>query len=176
MWRFCTCVHIVQFYVFVTNGVNIKDWELYGTSNEAELRYAYFSVLCFLRKTVFRRLGVSCLVDAFWRFSILTNIANISTYSQTCSKIYTYIGGDTRDIAEPTYKGFNQLLDENPTAHKGFNQLQGFQPTTKVSTNLLDKNPTAYKTQILPTGQNSRKSRFSEKKKRLFLGMPKKCF
>ena len=37
--------------------------------------------------------------------------------------------GDTRDIAEPTYKGFNQLLDKNPTAYKGFNQLEKFQPT-----------------------------------------------
>ena len=56
----------------------------------------------------------------------------------------TALGGDTRDIAEPTYKGFNQLLDTNPIAYKGFNQLQGFQPTTKVSTNLLEKIPTAY--------------------------------
>ena len=43
------------------------------------------------------------------------------------------LGGDTRDIAEPTYKTFNQLLDKNPTAYKTFNQL-------------LDKNQTAYKT------------------------------
>ena len=58
-------------------------------------------------------------------------------------------GGDTHDIAEPTYKGFNQVLDKNPTAYKGFNQLEGFQPTTEASTNLLDNNPSAYKTKIL---------------------------
>ena len=68
------------------------------------------------------------------------------------------LGLYTRDIAEPTYKGFNQLLDKNPTAYKGFNQLQRFQPTTReksdriqvfqpatrVSTNLPNNNPTAY--------------------------------
>ena len=52
--------------------------------------------------------------------------------------IHTYIGGDTRDIAEPTYKGVNQ-----PTRQKS-DRIQGFQPTTRVSTNLLHKNPTAY--------------------------------
>ena len=66
-----------------------------------------------------------------------------------------YWGGDTHDIAEPTYKGFNQLLDKNPTAYKGFHQLQGFQPTylTKAlptkhkSDRLLDK--------ILPSKQKT---------------------
>ena len=31
---------IVSFYVFVTNGVKIKDGELPGTSNETKFRYA----------------------------------------------------------------------------------------------------------------------------------------
>ena len=65
-------------------------------------------------------------------------------------------GGDTRDIAEPTYKtvnlptgqkydriqdfqltykGFNKLLYNNPTAHKTFNQL------TRVSTYQLGFKP-----------------------------------
>ena len=42
-------------------------------------------------------------------------------------------GGDTRDIAEPTYKTFNL--------------------PTRLSTYLLYKNPTAYKTFNLPTRQ-----------------------
>ena len=46
-------------YAFVTKGVKLKDGELTGTSNEAEFRYASFSFLCFLRKTVFRRVDVS---------------------------------------------------------------------------------------------------------------------
>ena len=81
-----------------------------------------------------KRSGISIRV-----FLVLKNIGNISKYSPTCSKIYTYIGGDTRDIAETTYKGFNQLLNKNLTAYKGFNQLQGFQPTTRQkSDRLLD--------------------------------------
>ena len=43
--------------------------------------------------------------------------------------IYIYIKGDTRDIAEPTYKTFNKLLDKNPTAYKTFNL------PTRLSTN-----------------------------------------
>ena len=38
--RCYTFVHIVSFYVCVTNGVHMKDGELPGTSYEAEFRYA----------------------------------------------------------------------------------------------------------------------------------------
>ena len=36
---------------------------------------------------------------------------------------------DTHDKPERIYKDFIQLLDESPTAYKGFGQLQGSQPT-----------------------------------------------
>ena len=53
-----------SFYVFVTNGVKLKDGELSGTSNEGEFLYASFSFVCFLmNKSVFRRLDVSCVFD-----------------------------------------------------------------------------------------------------------------
>ena len=63
-------------------------------------------------------------------------------------------GGDTHDIAEPTYKTFNlptrlstYLLDINPTAYKTFTYLLDKNPTvTRLSTYLLDINPTANKT------------------------------
>ena len=92
-------------------------------------------------------------------YPILKQLTHIQKHSLTCSNIYNThthiyiyiyiyicIGGDARDIAEPTYKGFNQLLDTNPTAYKGFDPPRGFQPTTRASTNLLHtKNLTAYK-------------------------------
>ena len=60
-------------------------------------------------------------------------------------------GGDTHDIAEPTYKTFNlptrlstYLLDINPTAYKTFNLPTRQNPTvTRLSTYLPDINPTA---------------------------------
>ena len=58
-------------------------------------------------------------------------------------------GGDTRDIAEPTYKTFN-LHTRLST-----DRIQDFQPTYKTFNKLLDKNPTAYKTFNLPTRQIS---------------------
>ena len=49
-------------------------------------------------------------------------------------------GGDTRDIAEPTYKTFNL-----PTRHK-YDRKLDFQLTYKTFNQLLDINPTAHNT------------------------------
>ena len=117
-----------------------------------------------------KRSGISIRV-----YSVLEGIANTLKSNPSCSNIYTYIGGDARDIAEPTYKEFNQLLHTNPTAYKGFNQLQGFQPTTKVSTNLIDKNATAYKTKQNGILKHILKIEIFQKKQYDVLGTPKKC-
>ena len=53
--RFCTLLHIVPFYVFVTNGVHIRDGELPGTSYEAEFRYAsirFWEIQCQFQNVV----------------------------------------------------------------------------------------------------------------------------
>ena len=52
----------------------------------------------------------------------------------------TAFGGDTRDIAEPTYKTVNL-----PTRQK-YDRIQDFQLTYKTVNKLLYKNPTTYKT------------------------------
>ena len=55
-------------------------------------------------------------------------------------------------IGEPTFISFNLLLDKNPIAYKGSNQLQGFHPTKQTKkpyllaqeTDLQDKNSEKY--------------------------------
>ena len=59
-------------------------------------------------------------------------------FHQEFIQIPTAGGGDTRDIAEPTYKTFNQ-----PTRQKS-DRIQDFQPTYKTFNKILDINPTAY--------------------------------
>ena len=78
--------------------------------------------------------------------------------SPTHIYIYIYIlgGGDTRDIAEPTYKTFNlptrlstYLQDKNTTAYKTFNlptrlstnYYTKTRPHTRLSTNLQELKP-----------------------------------
>ena len=51
-----------QFYVSVTKGVKLKDGELYGTSIEAEFRYASFWLLSFPRKNGFQTSGCFMIV------------------------------------------------------------------------------------------------------------------
>ena len=53
-------------------------------------------------------------------------------------------GGDTRDIAEPTYKTVN-------LSRQKYDRIQDFQLTYKTLNLLLYKNTTAYKTFNLPT-------------------------
>ena len=57
------------FNAFVTKVVKLKDGELASTSNEAEFRCASFWFSFFLiKKSVFRRLDVSCVFDVFRQF------------------------------------------------------------------------------------------------------------
>ena len=59
-------------------------------------------------------------------------------YHQEFIVLRTALGGDTRDIAEPTYKTFNL-----PTRQK-YDRIQDFQLTYKTFNLLLYKIPTAY--------------------------------
>ena len=88
-------------------------------------------------------------------------VQNVVFYRQEFIVLRTALGGDTRDIAEPTYKTFNlhtrqkyDRIQDFQLTYKTFNlptrqqydRIQDFQLTYKTVNKLLYKNPTAYKT------------------------------